>query len=565
MKTEQKIKAIIYARVSSKEQEDTGYSLEAQESLLKSYSDREGYELKKVFRAAESASGKQIRKMFAEMFEYATEEGVQVILCEKIDRLTRNLKDAATASDWILAEDDREIHFVKENFVVSKNTRAHENFVWDMKVAMARFYVNNLSEEVRKGQRQKSLDGWLPTKPPLGYKTIGEKGHKIHVIDEAVAPYIQKMFEMYASGNYSIKKIGQEMYDLGLRSRGGMRVVKSKIHKILGDIFYTGKFLWKDKTFQGKHEPIISQDLYEQVQEKLTRSKSPYYNKHHRELQGKIFCGNCSKTVSWERQKGVLYGCCKNCKSQMAKERKYILYEDVETSLLARIATVSPRSKRIQQILHIALKESHNEEIALHDAQVKGINASLERIKQRLSVMYNDRLDGRISAGDYDSKVEEFRKEEEVLLSNLKKLKSDKSEYYKTGIAIHELALRSADIYKSKKATIDERRELLAYAFNSISLIKGVATVEFTPAFAFMQQWMPRVNKTFEPVEKVAESIISSVSLSTVAFEMALMNNSTKKEIRTAKNGSIQEPFDANDTRIVCMLRRQDSNLRPSD
>ncbi|MCB9811264.1 recombinase family protein, partial [Candidatus Nomurabacteria bacterium] len=552
MKTnEQKVKAIIYARVSSKEQEETGYSLEAQESLLKAYADQHNFELVKVYKVTESASGKQVRKMFIEMLQYATKEKVPVILCEKIDRLTRNLKDAATASDWIQDGEDREIHFVKESFVVSKNTRAHENFVWDMKVAMARFYANNLSEEVKKGQIEKVKQGWLATKPPLGYKTIGDKGHKIHVIDEEVAPYIRKMFEMYATGNFSTGELGKRMYELGFRSRGGGRVVKSKIHKLLGDVFYYGKFVWKGKTYQGKHEPIITRDLYDKVQEKMTRGKSPYYQKHHRELQGKISCGNCGKTVTWEKQKHQLYGACKHCNVPLAKERKYARYEEVEASLLARIATVAPQSERILQVLHIALRESHSEEIALHDAQVAGINASLERIKQRVRTMYNDRLDGRISIQEYDARVAEFTEEQEVLTNNLGKLNSDNAEYYKTGISIHELALRAAEIYKSKKASIDERRALLAYAFSSVTITRGVVTPEYTLAFNFMNDWMPAVNQSLEPVNKIAESIISSGSLSSAAFEMAKDRKDDKNKIRTAKNGSIQEPFDASDPRII--------------
>ena len=102
------------------------------------------------------------------MLKYARKNNINIILCEKIDRLTRNLKGAATISDWIQESDKKEVHFVKENFIVNKNTKAHENFVWDMKVAVARFYTNNLSEEVRKGQKEKIAQGWLPTKPPVG-------------------------------------------------------------------------------------------------------------------------------------------------------------------------------------------------------------------------------------------------------------------------------------------------------------------------------------------------------------------------------------------------------------
>ena len=77
------------------------------------------------------------------------------------------------------------------------------------------------------------------------------------------------MYEMYASGNFSTGAVGKKMYELGFRSRTGGRVVKSRIHKLLGEVFYYGKFVWKGKTYQGKHEPIISRELFEQVQEKM--------------------------------------------------------------------------------------------------------------------------------------------------------------------------------------------------------------------------------------------------------------------------------------------------------
>ena len=203
-------KSVIICRVSSKEQEDTGYSLDAQEKLLQEYADKNNFKvIAKPYRITESASGKVARKKFLEILQFIKKNNINLILCEKIDRLTRNLKDAAIVSDWVHEDKGHEVHFVKENFIVSQNTKAHENLVWDMKVAVARFYTNNLSEEVHKGQKEKIAQGWLPTKPPTGYKTIGEKGHKIHVIDNETAPHLKKMFELYATGNYSIQKLGE--------------------------------------------------------------------------------------------------------------------------------------------------------------------------------------------------------------------------------------------------------------------------------------------------------------------------------------------------------------------
>lgn len=498
MKNTQKTKAIIYARVSSKEQEETGYSLEAQEKLLKQYAYEKEFDLVKVYKVTESASGKQIRKMFIDMIQYVTKNKINIILCEKIDRLTRNLKDGATANDWIQEGEDREIHFVKENFIVSKNTRAHENFVWDMKVAMARFYTNNLSEEVKKGQKEKIAQGWLPTTPPLGYKTIGEKGHKIHVVDENFAPYIKNMFNLYDTGNYSTVALVQKMYDLGLRSRNGFKVVKSQIHKLLSDPFFYGKFIWKGQIYQGKHEAIITKELFDRVKAKMTRT-SPYHNKGITELRGKMFCGSCGKTVNWEIQKGHSYGGCKQCKAQLGEKLKYVRQEAIEDALLKHIIGIAPKNERILDILKQALKESHTEEIEYHDTQVNSINNALNRIQQRMKVMYNDKLDGRITAQFYDEKLKEFSEEEDNLLSALEKVKSDNTEYYKVGFLIQELAMKAKDIYHSKKATVEERRLLLSYAFSNITILHGKIKPEYTKAFNFLAEWMPKVNEVLEP------------------------------------------------------------------
>ena len=342
--------------------------------------------------------------------------------------------------------ENKAIHFVKENFIVSKNTRAHENLVWDMKVAIARFYTNNLSEEVRKGQKEKIAGGWLPTTPPLGYKTIGEKGHKIHVIDEAIAPYIKEMFALYATGNYSTVALGVKMYEHGFRSRAGFQVVKSKVHKLLCEPFYYGKFMWKENLYQGKHEPLIAKDLFDQVQVKMTRGTLPYHTRGLTELRGKIYCGSCSKTITWEKQKGRSYGGCKQCKAQIGKEKKYIHQEDLESHLLTQIASVAPHNEKVIDVLRQALKESHSEEIEHHDTQIRNINNQLERIQQRMRIMYEDKLDTRITGEFYDEKVKSFAEEKEILLASLKKLEEDNTEYYRLGFALHELALRAKDI-----------------------------------------------------------------------------------------------------------------------
>jgi site-specific DNA recombinase len=554
-------KAVIYARVSSKEQEETGYSLPAQEKLITEYGDRKNYEIDLVFSIAESASGSKQRKVFGEMLDYIKKEDIKILLCEKVDRITRNFKEAVVINDWLEEDPDRQIHFVKQNLIVSKNAKSDERFRWDIEIVLAKKYIANLSEEVKKGQKEKIAQGWLPTKPPLGYKTNGDKGHKIHVVDEDVAPYIRKMFELYATGDYSTVALGKKMYQFGFRSRAGGRVVKSKIHKLLSDPFYYGKFVWKDQEYVGKHEAIISRDLFDQVKAKMTRPSAPYHRKHQLELKGKMFCGSCNKTITWELQKGHRYGACKQCKAQLGVGKKYVRQEDVEEMLLEKVLSVAPRGERVLGVLKKALQESHSDEISYHDTQVKAINGSLERIQQRKRAMYDDKLDGRITADFYDEKLALFKQEEEDLANSLGKLKLDNTEYYRVGISIHELALSAREIYRSRKASVEERRLLLAYAFSRVSILGGVITPEYTKGFSFLAEWMPKMETILEHQTETAKSFEFEGISSNVAFDFDVEPDVPSKNSRTEEN----PVFNARKRQQVPLshklLHRQDSNL----
>ena len=155
-------KALIYARVSTKEQAEEGYSLASQIKLLREYEHNHQLEVVKEFIVPESASGTQERKTFKEMMEYCKKNRIGHILCEKVDRLTRNLQDAVWIDTWLQGSPERRIHFVKQNLIIHQNAKSYEKFQWDIYVVLARQYSNNLSEETRKGLVQKAEEGWYP-------------------------------------------------------------------------------------------------------------------------------------------------------------------------------------------------------------------------------------------------------------------------------------------------------------------------------------------------------------------------------------------------------------------
>src|SRR6266851_6575041 len=157
-------KAIAYARVSTKEQEKEGFSIDAQKKLLAGYAQTNGLIVAKEFVDVETAkvSG---RTNFGGMIHYLKKHpDIRAILVEKTDRLYRNLKDWVTLDEF-----DIEIHLVKEGVVLSRDSRSSEKFMHGIKVLMAKNYIDNLSEEARKGMLEKARQGHWPSFAPIGY------------------------------------------------------------------------------------------------------------------------------------------------------------------------------------------------------------------------------------------------------------------------------------------------------------------------------------------------------------------------------------------------------------
>src|SRR5580704_11431051 len=258
--------AVIYARVSSKEQEKEGFSIPAQLKLLKEYAAAQGFAIAQEHVDVETA--KQTgRAAFSAMVAYLrVHPAVRVLLAEKTDRLYRNLKD------WVTVDElDVEIHFPKEGVVLSRESRSSEKFMHGIKVLMAKNYIDNLSEEARKGMQEKAEQGIWPTVAPLGYRNVvGDDGKKIIEPDPDSASLIARLFEWYATGTLSLKEAAQKARATGLVFRkSGAPVPVSTVHAILRNRLYAGAFEWNGRCYLGTHQPLVSSELWVRVQDVL--------------------------------------------------------------------------------------------------------------------------------------------------------------------------------------------------------------------------------------------------------------------------------------------------------
>ena len=202
-------KTLIYARVSSKEQESEGFSIPAQLKLLHQYATQNGLDIIQEFQDVETAK-RSGRPAFTRMLTYLEENpDVRTVLVEKTDRLYRNFKDYVILEDY-----DLSIHLVKEGQIISKDSRSHEKFIHGIKVLMAKNYIDNLSEEVKKGLKEKVAQGGYPGSAPFGY--INDKEKKTIEPDPETAPILRQLFDWYEAGAHSIKTLRNKAKKVGL-------------------------------------------------------------------------------------------------------------------------------------------------------------------------------------------------------------------------------------------------------------------------------------------------------------------------------------------------------------
>ena len=214
---------------------------------------REGIDVVKDYTDVETAKVPG-RPGFNEMVDFFgqqsklndSQQRCRILLVEKTDRLYRNLKDYITIDEL-----DIETHFVKEGVVLSPESHSSERFMHLIKVGMAKAYVENLGEEIKKGMHEKAAQGIWPCQAPTGYcNVVLSNGKKGIEPDPVAAQIVSKMFEWYATGNYAFAEVARMAESAGLKF-GRSNNLAATVHSMLKNPIYYGDFRFVGKMYRG--------------------------------------------------------------------------------------------------------------------------------------------------------------------------------------------------------------------------------------------------------------------------------------------------------------------------
>ena len=331
---------------------------------------------------------------------------------------------------------------------------------------MAKNYVDNLSEEAKKGMTEKARQGIWPSFAPLGYLNVECGGKRFIQTDPALSGLIRKIFEWYASGQYTLREVSKLAFEHGfVFRRSGARVPTSTVYKILTNRIYTGEFDWDGERYQGSHEPIITKELFDRVQSVFAeKSRHPTrQQKHDWAFRGLVSCGVCGCALTAEIKKGkyVYYHCTQykgKCSGQWVRQ------EQLDRQFREALAAIAIDEKALAWMV-TALKESHADEKQHHDESVARLQKQHQTLQNRLDAMYVDKLDGKISQQYFDRQSRLWREEQSTLSAQIAAHQNANVSYIDSGVKILELAQRAVILYETQ--SLQEKRRILRFVLSN--------------------------------------------------------------------------------------------------
>lgn len=458
------MRAIIMARVSTREQQEEGHSIPSQVRRLKEYAKSKNMAVSDVFEITESSS-QETRKEFEKIIEIIrnTTEPITLVT-DTIDRLQRSFRESVVLDEY-RKSGKLELHFHRENLILNKDSNSAELLRWDMGVMFSRGYILQLSDNVKRSIEQKIRKGEWIGKAPVGYINItDEDGNKNIIPDPNRAQYITKIFEMYSSGKYSIKKIGQEMKKLGLTNNSSTRkpLSTSQIEWVLKNPFYYGEMRVKGILYPHKYKPLIPRYAFNKAKEVAENwKKKPFkYSAMPAILRGLIKCSECGCTITPEIKKGkYIYYSCSNY-HEVHKKRIYVK----EEALLEPIYKVLENIKipdKILKWLTKELKKIHEYKNDFHKEHTNKLKNEYDKIESRVSTLYDDKLDGNIPKDFFNKKFKEYKEKQQNILIEMEEHDKADENFYIDATRVLDLANRAYEIFvssevKEKRALIDK-------------------------------------------------------------------------------------------------------------
>ncbi len=494
----------IYVRKSTESEDRQVLSIDSQLKELQQQAMRDGIKATRIFRESKSAKAPG-RPIFTELLQLVNKGEIDTILCWKLDRLARNPVDGGAL---IWAMEEKKLTGIVTPQREFENT-GNDKFWMQLEFGMAKKYVDDLSDNVKRGMRAKLEMGWQPGLAPFGY--INDRLNHTIKKDSERFGLVRKMWELMLTGNYSPRQILDiATHDWNLRSRPtkkarGGPVAFSVVYKIFTNPFYYGAITFNGDLYEGSHSPMVTKREFDKVQYLLGLRGKPRPKRYAFLYTGLIKCGECGCAITAEHKTNQRYGYtyvyyhCTKRKRQYDCRQPFIEEKELEKQIAAFLDTITITSD-ISDWCKGILKELKEQEKGDREATLASQYRRMEANDRELGELLNCKLRQLITDEEYAEKRRELQDER----FRIKELLADRDNRFEEALRLGEEAFDFAAKARTifQKGSPEDKKSILRYTGSNLVLMDKNLSIQPQRPLFFIQKAKDRsmsLSGTFEP------------------------------------------------------------------
>lgn len=344
--------ADLYIRVSTTEQAEEGYSVGEQEARLRSYCSAMGFTVNAVHIDPGYSGATLDRPGINQVIKDVQGGCVKKVIVWKLDRLSRSQKDTLVLLEDVFLENGCNFVSIMESF---DTATPFGRCIVGILAAFAQMERENIKARLMMGKQAGLKEGnYYSGITPIGYKSeLQENGKRSLVVDPFSSCVVKDMYKLYSSGR-SLGEIGdyvQKKY--GVYADRDRRSAADQCGRVLRNPVYAGRVFMNDLEYSGKHEALVSPEVWQKVNDRLSQNKKAYkraYSGSDGLLSGLLFCGDCGARMSirqwgWKTSKVNKYICysVSRCSKRMIKSdscsnrKEHFTVSDLDALVLEEI------------------------------------------------------------------------------------------------------------------------------------------------------------------------------------------------------------------------------------
>jgi site-specific DNA recombinase len=528
----------IYVRKSSEEEERQALSIDSQLQELREFAVRNQLNIVYEFIESKSARKPNNRPVFDQMLSEIQEGKADGILSWAPDRISRNAIEGGKIIHLVDQGVIKDLKFPSFHF----ESGPHGLFNLSLAFSFGKLYVDNLSESVKRGNREKIRRGEFPGPAPLGY--INNLKKRNIEADPESFELIKSIFQDYAEAKINFPQIFNKLFKAGIKTRNGNKISYNTIQRMLSSPFYYGVFKQKGELYPGSHPAMISKALFDKVQKQLeTKYRPVNWTEERKSTKGFLFselgkCGECGYSIvnDYHRKKSGLefkyYRCSKKSKTCKCKERA-INEKDLAPQIESLVSEIAIEDRLYNWCMNEITAWKDDEEGNL-DVQITELDKDLEINRAKLEKLLDIHIEGGIDSDEYTSKKNKIVNDSAGIKDQIQKITQKGSAWFEP--VAEALKTSNEAHHKISEKDFTGMYQVLKKAGSNRVLAKQNYSLSFNKPFIFFREVLMLTEKCSSP-----NKINLNKNLKT-KLESGVYGNERSDSFSVAVNPAYHEP-----------------------